>query len=784
MSQNLNFIESEKYRNQVDFNLLLDKICSFSLFPDYTRKKLFLSKYSTLEINRSFLITDAFIQLNQTNQLQALNDSISYLSETDFIDSATKIKKSGFLDLAELNQLALIIEFYLEFSPIAKGNEWTDENNVKVMNDSKIKKHFLKEFRSFVSRDGVVEFGKHPAISKLYQEKIKLENKIRETLNYIQNDNDFVSSIQFSGIDEINGHYVIAIKTDHYRSNLGQIVSRSESGNTLFIEPFAIRELNNARLETVAKIDEFINRKSVEFSKYLSNHSRFLEDCEYYILFYNEYYTKAQVAEVLQFTKPTLRRKPGIILRNFTHPLIENAVPNSLELDASMKGIIISGPNTGGKTVALKAICLCNLLTNFGFFVPATSSEIYPYSGLFYFSMDQQDIDQGLSSFSSEVKEYLNLTESLTDSNLILIDEIFNSTSSEDASALAIGLLDHLVMNNSHIFLSTHHQMLKVLIHKNDDYISAHVGYNIELDQPTYKLVLGTPGSSMALTIFNKLASSIGNTKNILRKAREVIDTKVEIYEELLSRLNQKEIELDSLITNNHELSTNLKNEKLAQKLNLDRKMEHQLQKGKLAIQKHIDKASVLLADIREGKVRKQSQIKKIEHNALLEIKNQFLDSDNTDIISKRELHKIEQIVVGQYYYCPDLFSDVLVKEISKNKKNAIVVKGNFKSTIPIENLFQSSKKSGEVKVSVLKESSDFDMELDCRGLRLEEFQNKVENAVTGLILEEIPFLNIIHGHGTGVLKKWLRTYVKTSSDIIIDVDDSGNDGQTRIIKK
>jgi DNA mismatch repair protein MutS2 len=198
-----------------------------------------------------------------------------------------------------------------------------------------------------------------------------------------------------------------------------------------------------------------------------------------------------------------------------------------------------------------------------GLFVPSNFAEINPVSGLFYFSNDHQDLKEGLSSFASESLYYLNLLTELAPNNLIIIDEIFNSTSSEEASSLALALFEEIKKrSNSKILVSTHHQMLKTLMHSRIDYLSAHVGFDFDRNLPTYKLLSGEPGSSLAFKIFDKLSHDYNILNHISEKASQYLDQKQLTYESLLQDLSAKKIELDKLLSQNREYNQELKNQK------------------------------------------------------------------------------------------------------------------------------------------------------------------------------------------------------------------------------
>ncbi|MBA2405573.1 MAG: hypothetical protein H0V66_12425, partial [Bdellovibrionales bacterium] len=524
--------------------------------------KIFLGQLD--ELSTEFIRTQSYLKEIKDEYRQVLKQIFSKIPADKSLDRfRAHVSKKGVLSFSELNKLALLLEsgqFIKKDFPRLKLAEF---ERFSELDFQPVQRHFLKEFRHLVDESGEVHFERHPELADLNRRLRELEERIRKSVQEWINDSSNQKILQYHSYDIHYDRYVVPIRSDSYRSDIGLIVSRSESGQTLFVEPFQVREHCNRRMEIIAKIDEIINQLAMKFSFSLFDYSELMETINHLFLRMDHYLAKSDFANQYALECPSIRPTPGFKFTQLFHPLIKNAVKNNADCTVKEHGIVISGPNTGGKTVFLKSLTLSYLLFYHGFFVPAAEAEMYPYEGLFYFGNDLQNLQTGLSSFSGEVKNYIELMENILPSNLILIDEIFNSTSSDEASALSLSYFDELHKRGTcHIVVSTHHQMFKTLIHQDRSYISCHVGFDTKNMKPTYKIQWGTPGASMAIDIFRILARNNPSVLNIPNKALSHLSAKNVSYETLLQRVSQKQIELDQLLNSNHRLEVEMKNQK------------------------------------------------------------------------------------------------------------------------------------------------------------------------------------------------------------------------------
>lgn len=773
---------------QVEWEVLTKIITQFAFF-DFNKEEFFnLSFYGRVEeLSSEFSKIKSYQKNFTSDHIQLIRQLFSKLPADESLDKFIKyIAKEGVLNLSELNKITKLVEASIfinkEFPPL----KIEEISSLQGMDFASIQRKFIKEFRYLVDPSGEVHFDKHPELSELYRKLRDIEERLRRSIQDWINQPSNSKILQYVSYDVHFDRFVVPVRSDSYRSEIGLIVSRSESGNTLFVEPFEIREYCNRRLELMAKIDEIINQIHLRFSRQLAEFSPQLNILLTLFRRIDFYLAKSEFSERYSLEMPEIRTSPGFKLTQVFHPLIKNPIKNDVLCSEDVHGIVISGPNTGGKTVFLKSITLSYLLFYHGFFVPAKEAELYPYEGLFYFGNDLQDLNVGLSSFSGEVKNYIQLINQLTSSNLILIDEIFNSTSSDEASALSLAYFDELHKRSKcQIVVSTHHQMFKTLVHQDHHYLSCHVGFDTVLFKPTYKILWGTPGASMAVDIFKILAQDRTDLDEIPVRAVNLLSEKNISYETLLQKVTQKEIELDKLIERNRKTESDLKNQKGAMEGILNLKMSEEINKAKKEIDKILNDARELLE---ETKKNPQLRIKKIDEKSF-ELKSDlskiYGNPKKDDVQVPSGSLTFQDLSIGDIVFSLVLNKEFTVTSLDARKSEVTIGKGPIKFTVPISTLSRGTKnkKQSDVRVSFNKVSQSH-VEYDVRGMRLSEFQTLVDKALGDLLSGDVPFLTIIHGHGDGILKNWLRGFLKKSQDFVIDQGETGNDGETKITLK
>lgn len=788
MTINLVTTNHSVHHSQVEWDVLTKIIAQFAYFDankSELTSEIFLNRLE--DLSTELVRTQSYQKEIKDEYRQVLDQILGKLPPDQSMERYLgHISKQGVLNFPELNKVALLVEnasFIKHDFPHLKLSEF---QKIAENDFAPIQRKVLKEFRYLVDDSGEVHFDRHPELADLTRRLRDLEGRIRQTVQDWINEPQNQKTLQFNSYDVHYDRYVVPVRSDSYRSEIGLIVSRSESGSTLFVEPFEIRDMCNRRLELVAKIDELINQLAMKFSYAFYDFSPLLGQLYYQLKRIDFYLAKSNFATRYHLESPSIKSTPGFKFTGLFHPLLKNPIKNTADCHSEHHGIVISGPNTGGKTVFLKSVTLAYMLFYHGFFVPAGEAEMYPYEGLFYFGNDLQDLQVGLSSFSGEVKNYIELMENILPSNLILIDEIFNSTSSDEASALSMAYFDELHKRATcHIVVSTHHQMFKTLIHQDRNYLSCHVGFDTKNMKPTYKIQWGTPGASMAIDIFSILSRGHESVEDVPQKAMTHLNAKNISYETLLQRVSQKQIELDQILNSNRQLEIELKNQKGAMEGVLNLKLNEELNKARKEVDKILAEARNLVDEARKNEITKVKKVDEKGHTLKAQInKLQGVAPEPEENFPQGDLN-IQQIKIGDTVYSHVMKKEFTVQAIDTRKNEVTIGKGPIKLTVPLAMLGSSKRAPLKAKVSVsFQKSSNAQYEYDLRGVRLSEFQNAVESALGDLLSGDIPFLNIIHGHGDGVLKNWLRDYLKRSKDFQIDTAESGNDGETRISLK
>jgi DNA mismatch repair protein MutS2 len=729
-----------------------------------------------------YLLNFDEFSLTFNSKVRLINDS-----ENNF-RAINDCQKGKFFEASELHFLASLCESYTDNHSTYKDLKILNCLSVPNEKLSKIKKMFSSPLRDFVDFNGNVSYERHPVLKKLNAEVLQLESDLRTIIHKISKTEMYSSKLQMDNYDIINDRYVLALRSDSYNAELGPIIARSQSGMTLFVEPYDVRDKGNKRIHLLSEIESTILKLTIELSKIAHNFSSEFEIFSQWVLELDWLNTKATYSLKTNLNKPKFNSDFNFSIDGLFHPLLKSPIRNNILLKSTQKGMIISGPNTGGKTVILKSIAITILFSRMGLYVPAQSADIHPINNLFYFSHDHQNLSEGLSSFASEAKYYLELLSSIGNDNLIIIDEIFNSTSSEEASALAISFLEEIhLRSHSKIVLSTHHQVLKTFMHADSSYVSAHVGYDFESNRPTYKLITGEPGSSLAFKIFENLSAKYEFDNDIGKKAKSLLDHKQVTYENLLQELSQKKVDLDKLYISNRNLNTELKNQKSAMEGTLYLEREKILNDYTKKIKDLFRQAENIVEEAKAGKIankRSLSQdIHSIQSNLFKEAPQKKNVSDPLEIYAHLKTIQFEEIAINSYLFSLTLKKNVKVQNINPRKKEVQVQHGVLSVWLPYETLRYSSGSKPfvpQVKIHVQKTIKG-DIEIDCRGMRLEEFQKSCMLSIDEVVTGEIPFVTIIHGHGEGILKSWLRGFLKKEHPDLRWENIEGNDGCTKI---
>jgi DNA mismatch repair protein MutS2 len=670
-------------------------------------------------------------------------------------------------------------------------------NCIKVFH--KIRKNFLypqqhieskekidKEFKEllktvpllFDERTKEIIHYKHPSLSPI-DKKIKDSTKqIRVLLQKVSQDWAKKELLQDESYDVLDDRYLLPVRSDRYNSGLGKIVYRSNSGNTLFVEPNSLRELANQKAELEAALEREAYKILKSCTDTIASNKELYFPIIDYLKLVDSTYGRLWAKCRFQLCIPTFAKdNSNIFFKGMHHPLIENPIKNDLIQKGPLQGILISGPNTGGKTVLLKTMCLCLVLPHLGFAIPASDANIPYCTSLKFLSHDNQDLLEGLSSFSSEALVYLKTLKSSKPGDILFIDEIFNSTSSLEASQLAMGLIEKLNQKGVITFISSHHENLKEWIFSSSVLQSAHMGFIAGEGLPTYQLFLGSPGKSYAKEVFRRLEYDILKDTTVSDSIQSYSNSSDGV-ENKLAKLQELELSNSELQKELSLLKNSLEKEKVSISGLLDierRQMEKEFEEKWKGLK---TKTFELGERIKRGEVRNINKVSQ-------KLSEMAPETPQREKAQNPAPENLGTAKVGESAYSRSIDKMGKVLKINHNKATAQFECSGIKMWLKLEDLYlskdHSKKEELKVNVFVSKQSGQSSMLLDARGMRRDEFLVKAERHVLEVINGDLPFVDVIHGHGDGILKKSLYELLKRfKSDVRYDFIE-GNLGTTRV---
>jgi len=658
-----------------------------------------------------------------------------------------------------------------------------------------------------ISDRGEVQDNASPRLSSLRSEIRVAHDRLMTRLQQMISDPHKSSMLQEAIITQRNGRYVIPLRAE-FKGRIKSIVhDQSSSGATLFVEPLVTVELNNRWHELqLAERDE-IRRILLELTDLIGNEANWIREIVFNLARFDLALMFGKYAEDLDANEPELMdfekrndHHPGSIIRirDARHPLLDpqKVVPIDVELDDHTFGLVITGPNTGGKTVSLKTVGLMVLMAQSGLHIPAQSgSKISVFKNVYADIGDEQSIEQSLSTFSGHITNITRVLKHADAHSLVLFDELGSGTDPQEGSALARALLSYLVRNKITCFVATHYPELKAFAHNTPGIINASMEFNLQTLKPTYHLMVGLPGRSNALAISERL----GLPLEIVEDARSLVDPTELRAEDLLNEIHRqrgiarkerKNAEKSRIQARKVERELN---ERLA-KVEVERlsiletarkaaeEQTRQLGEELEAIRKDLSRAKLPLDSIK--KVMEKVEI--IEEDVSLPV----LPSRKKTIDSRKPLSVGEKVMVRT------LGMRGVLTAIGEEDAEAQL--GNLRVRVSFDDLLRAGEEddqntendSSQPKISsrarkalsIMNENpskptilhASPGMELDIRGEMAEDAIDKMDRFIESAYLSGMPFVRIIHGKGTGKLRQVVRERLSKSS--FIDRWESGTD--------
>lgn len=618
-----------------------------------------------------------------------------------------------------------------------------------------------------------------PALFEIRKEMHRIKAVIEEKLKSILKDPDASYYLQEALFTMKDNRWVLPLKANFKGRIKGLVISSSNTGETLFIEPHSIVEENNQfkQLKAQEKIEiiKILKRLTSAITNNMQSWLQNLEQLKKLELLYAKY----SYAKKIKAVKPVINQNHNWQLKKARHPLLDRPVPIDIELGEHFNILIITGPNTGGKTAALKTLGLLTLMANCALFIPAQIESTIPYiQNIFVDIGDEQSITQNLSTFSAHIQNIKNILRRADENSLILIDEIGAGTDPKDGASLAVALIEGILERKSFALITSHLEKVKNMAFYHDKIENASVEFDLRTLSPRYRLRTGITGKSYGLEI----AKRLGLDETIVNRAKELSIPGEQAYnlEKILDKLNKetkryqdRKKQYDNMVFN-----LNKKSESLYQKENELKKLEQSLtqKEGAGLLEELKKRRRELISLIEEAK--KQKNIDTLREKArslenISEDTHQILKEstalDTSSNPQEKQNWTIDDLSPGDQVLIKKFQKQGELLSVQKEKKVLTVMLGALKMKLAPEEIELISKKKEEVKEESTKvhysvnTNSQTPLELKIIGKRREEALVEVENYVHKLALKNAAEGVVIHGKGTGILKQAVIDYFSES---------------------
>lgn len=618
-----------------------------------------------------------------------------------------------------------------------------------------------------------------PKLKQIRRNLLLKKNSIRDKLNQIVSDQDNKGSLQDAIVTMRQGRYVVPVRQDSRGKIPGLVHDMSSSGQTVYIEPIAVVELNNDIRQLELEEREEIIRILTEISQEIGQYPYEFQADETIMAELDYIFAKGKLALAQNAVRPKLSKERYTKLIEARHPSLDpkTVVPVSLELGGDYDALIITGPNTGGKTVSLKTLGLLTLMAQYGLHIPARSGSIIGlYDGVYADIGDEQSIEQSLSTFSSHMVNIIDIMNRVDYKSLVLFDELGAGTDPTEGAALALSIIDYLKSKDIRLMATTHYNQLKLYALTEPGVQNASMEFDLESLSPTYRLIVGTPGKSNAFEISRRL----GLSDEIILGASNFLESEDIAFEDVLEELEAERQKLELERSQTQAFKEDLDREKN----NLDRELRKLEAEKDRIIDRAKSDAKQILIEAKEDAQLALSGIKDItnklekdEARTIQESQDILRDNlkklqknDKNGLVLKEAPNPVKNIKPGDTVFAQSLGVEATVLEVEDSRGNVLVQAGLMKMSLPKKTLVQVSKtkekerKNRNAKSLVQSKTKSVKTEVDIRGMTFEEALPILGKSIDDAYLTNLKSVRIIHGKGTGALREKVREYLRTHS--------------------
>jgi DNA mismatch repair protein MutS2 len=757
---------SQSVLEKLEFHKILQYISAYCI----TEKGKKIAQELTPSLKPENFITEGrLVSEAKEILIKDIHPPIIYLSDLEISLSQSKIE-GAVLEGKKILDILTLITSSRNLVQYLKRNIEIASGLLKLADRLFVDKVLEHHIQRVINENGEIKEKASPRLSEIrkeirdkQEELVRLVNKITKALKEKE-------IVREDYITLRDGRIVVPVKAEHKRHIRGFIHSESATGQTVYIEPEETLEMNNDIVSLSFEERREIERILRELTRKIGSVADELKSTHNVIGYIDSLFARAKYSVEIIGAFPCVDNNKPVLILDARHPLLikklgrNKTIPLNLE-NKGWNVLLITGPNAGGKTVVLKTIGLLSLMLQSGIHIPASPDSNFPYFNKILVDIgDEQSIEDDLSTFSSHLSNIKNILLSADSNSLVLLDEIGTGTDPSEGSALAIAVLLSLHKKNALVFASTHHGSLKLIAHNQDGFENAAMEFDSQNLKPAYVFKQGIPGSSYAFEI----ASRIGLNNDFLNLAKEYLDTQKHKVEKFLVDIESKAHLLEEKLKN-----AEIENARLSGLSNLYKQSLDKLEKEKNKILaktkedadeyiRNINKKfEKIVKELKESKADKkiikdsQNIIKDIKERNKLILPEDTVESKDTEFNINDQVSIKGTNTVGK------------ILEIFRASEKATIQAGTVKMQVPLQNLLHSGKKTEEEKESVYSyTNSGVEMRLDIRGERANEAEFEVTKFVDVAYAAGLERIEILHGKGTGALKKMVQEILTEHSKV------------------
>ncbi|EEA84572.1 endonuclease MutS2 [Peptacetobacter hiranonis] len=764
--------------------LEFDKI--IEILKTKASSSLGLHKIENLEPSSDF--EEVQYRLQETTEAQSILIKRGHVNLGGIHDVLDKVKRAEIgasLDPGSLLMVADTLRAARVLSNSLSGDGEEEDFNYPIIQSLATSLYIHREiedavYNAIVSEIEIADSASH-TLRDIRRKIVQKNQSIRSKLNTIISSATYQKYLQDSIISMRGDRFVVPVKAE-YRSVVAGIVhDQSSSGATLFIEPMSIVEMNNELRKLKLDEQEEIERILAELSKMIGEIAREIISNQEILEKIDFIFAKGKLSLEMKGIDPKLNKDKSFVIKNGRHPLLDpkKVIANTIYLGDEFHTLVITGPNTGGKTVTIKTVGLFALMTQSGLHIPADfGSSMCVYDNIFADIGDEQSIEQSLSTFSSHMTRIVSILDKVTEDSLVIFDELGAGTDPVEGAALAIAILEDVRMAGAKCIATTHYSELKNYALTKKGVENAAVEFDVETLSPTYRLLIGVPGKSNAFEISKKL----GLSEFVINRAKEFINTENIELEDLLQNVEKNRIKAEEDRAEAEKLKTEIQMirdaeaEKLEKLTNQKEKMMERARSEAFSITRQAkEEVDEIIKRLRE---LEQERASKEKNRQIEQLRKELTDSMGSlqptvksMIVPKVASKEIKNLKVGEDVKVITLNQEGTVVSADDKKKEAVVQIGIMKMTLPYKSL-QRIKNQQQATVtkktrSVIKaKSGRVKGEVDLRGMNLEEATLELEKYLDDATVAGLEQVTVIHGVGTGVLKTGLQDVLKKNKHV------------------